>query len=143
LIHRGQVYLITKAGVLYCLDAETGEEKYVERLNSVCWATPLAAGDHVYFFGKDGTTTVIEAGPKFNPVAVNRLWSDEERKARTAAAEKAPENQFPPLPSQGKAAMEAMLSDAVGDVVYGVAVVDGTFVIRTGTELICVRTAKE
>ena len=28
---------------------------------------------------------------------------------------------------------------AVGDVVYGVAAVDGAFYIRTGTELICVR----
>ncbi len=141
-MHRGCVYLLTKAGTLYCLDARTGEEKYAERLNNTCWATPVAAGDHLYFFGKDGKTTVVEAGPKFSPVVVNRLWSDDERKTRAAAAEKAPENQFPPLPKQGKDEMEAMLKDAVGDVVYGVAVVDGTFLIRTGTELFCVRTAK-
>jgi hypothetical protein len=30
----------------------------------------------------------------------------------------------------------------VGDVVYGVAAVDGAFLVRTGTELYCVRQAK-
>ncbi|WP_246539615.1 hypothetical protein [Telmatocola sphagniphila] len=42
----------------------------------------------------------------------------------------------PPLP---KEELEATRYSAVGDVVYGVAVVDGTFFVRTGTELICVR----
>jgi hypothetical protein len=38
--------------------------------------------------------------------------------------------------------MEAMLKDAMGDVVYGVAVVDATFIIRTGNELFCIRASK-
>jgi outer membrane protein assembly factor BamB len=137
--HRGCVYLVTKAGVLHCLDLETGEEHFAQRLGGTCWATPVAAGDQVFLFGKDGVTTVIKAGPKCEKVATNRLWSADDLQARTQAAAKRPENQFPPLPKQGKEQMEQMLKDAVGDVVYGVAAVDRTFFIRTGTELWCVR----
>lgn len=97
-VHRGHVYQLTKAGVLHCLNARTGEEFHDERLNTTCWATPVAAGDHLYFFSRDGMTAVVEAGPKYSVVAVNRLWSDADHKARVAAAEKAPESQFPPLP---------------------------------------------
>jgi outer membrane protein assembly factor BamB len=142
IVHRGFVYQVTRVGILYCLDAATGEEKYVQRLNNICWATPVAAGEHLYFFGKDGKTTVIEAGPQYRVVTINRLWSDEEHAARRTAAEKAPESQLPPLPEQGKAELEVMLKEIVGDIVYGVAVVDGTFLIRTGTELYCVRAGK-
>lgn len=141
-IYRGYVYLVTKTGVLYSLDAKTGEEKHRQRLKSVCWATPVAAGEHIYFFGKDGKTTVIETGPKFRTVAINRLWSDDEIKTRIAEAKNSPESRFPPLPSQGRMGMETMLKEVVGDVVYGVAVVDRTFFFRTGTELICVRVIK-
>jgi len=35
-----------------------------------------------------------------------------------------------------------MRYSAVGDVVYGVAAVDGAFIVRTGTELYCVRETK-
>ena len=61
--------------------------------------------------------------------------------ARTCAKKRA-EDQFPPLPAKGKEEMEAMLADAVGDVVYGAAAVDGAIFLRTGTELYCVRERK-
>jgi outer membrane protein assembly factor BamB len=141
-IHRGYVYLVTKAGMVHCLDLKAGERKYAERLADPCWATPIAAGDHVYFFGKAGITTVIKAGPVFSQVAGNRLWNDDDITVRKKALKDRPEDQFPPLPEQGKKEMEAMLADAVGEVVYGVAAVDGTFLIRTGTELFCIRKSK-
>jgi outer membrane protein assembly factor BamB len=141
-IHRGYVYLVTKAGIVHCLDLKTGEEKYAERLANSCWATAIAAGDHLYFFGKDGISTVIKAGPKFDPVARNRLWSDDDIAARKKALKGRLEDKFPPLPDQGKKEMEAMLADAVGDVVYGAAAVDGSFFIRTSTELFCIRKGK-
>jgi outer membrane protein assembly factor BamB len=142
LVHRGCVYLVTRVGVLHCLDLSTGREHYAERLGGTCWATPIGAGEHVYLFGRDGVTTVIQAGPKFAKVATNRLWSDEDLKTRTEAAARKPESQFPPLPKQGREQMEGMLRDAVGDVVYAVAVVDRTFFLRTGTELYCIRKAR-
>jgi outer membrane protein assembly factor BamB len=147
LVHREHVYFVTKVGVVHCVDLKTGRERYAERLDAPCWATPVGAGDHVYFFGKDGVTTVLKAGPEFEKVAANRLWSEADFAARREEAKKKaavtlpkpPEGKGPgggpPLP---KEELEATPDSAVGDVVYGVAVVDGTFFVRTGTELICV-----
>ena len=150
LAYQGHAYFVTKTGFVHCLDLKTGTERYAERLDDPCWATPVGAGDHVYFFGKDGVTTVLRAGPEFEKVAANRLWSagdfarrQGEAKGKAAAtlpkppAGKGPGG-GPPLP---KAELEAARYSAVGDVVYGVAAVDGTFLVRTGTELICVRAA--
>lgn len=147
LVHRGYAYFVTKTGIVHCVDLKTGEETYAERLDNQCWATPVGAGDYVYFFGKDGITTVIKAGPDFEKVATNNFWSaadfakrrDEAKKKAAATLPKPPEGKGPgggpPLP---KEELEATRYSAVGDVVYGVAAVNGTFVVRTGTELICV-----
>jgi len=150
LAHQGHAYFVTKVGLVVCLDLKTGEEKYAERLGCECWATPVGAGDHVYFFGKDGVTTVLKAGPKYERVATNRLWSAEDFAKRQEEARKKAEETLPkaregkgpggpPLPKEER---EAMRYSAVGDVVYGVAAVDGAFIVRTGTELYCVRETK-
>jgi outer membrane protein assembly factor BamB len=149
LVYQDHAYFVTKSGLVHCVDLKTGEEKYAERLDNQSWATPVGAGDHVFFFGKDGVTTVLKAGPEFVKVAANRFWSSEdfskrrdEAKAKAAATlPKPPEGKGPgggpPLP---KEELEASRYSAVGDVVYGVAAVDGMFIVRTGTELLCVRT---
>jgi hypothetical protein len=113
----------------------------------------ISANDRIYFFGKDGVTTVLQAGPKYKKLATNRLWSDAELQARKEEARKRPENRIPvsfdgsppggkgptPPATLSPAQREAMIAEAVGDVVYGVAAVDGAFYVRTGTELICIR----
>ncbi|WP_020467976.1 outer membrane protein assembly factor BamB family protein [Zavarzinella formosa] len=151
LIHQGHVYFVTKTGVVYCVDLKTGEERYSERLDNQCWATPVAAGDAIYFFGKDGMTTILKAGSKYEKIASNRLWNQDDLDARKEAEKKAvaakaparPEGKGPGGgPPLSKEELEATRHSAVGDVVYGVAAVEGTFFIRTGTELICVRDPK-
>ncbi|MCA9074714.1 MAG: PQQ-binding-like beta-propeller repeat protein [Planctomycetaceae bacterium] len=71
----GCAYFLNKAGVLTCLDLNSGERHYTKRLGCSCWATPMVAGDHIYFFGKNGETHVIRSGPEFERVAVSQLWS--------------------------------------------------------------------
>ena len=151
LIYEGHVYFVTKTGFVHCVDLKTGEERYAERLANPTWATPVGAGGCVYFFGKDGVTTVLKAGAKYEKLATNRLWAADsfaarQEQARKIAAEtmpKRPEGKGPgggpPLP---KEELEAARNSAVGDVVYGVAVGERTFLIRTGTELICIRQSK-
>ncbi|MEZ6132271.1 MAG: PQQ-binding-like beta-propeller repeat protein [Planctomycetaceae bacterium] len=73
MVHQGLAYWVNNVGVLYCFDAETGESVYTKRSGQLCWATPLALGDHIYLFGKDGLTTVIAAGRDFNIIAKNEL----------------------------------------------------------------------
>ncbi|AWM38540.1 outer membrane biogenesis protein BamB [Gemmata obscuriglobus] len=150
-VHQGHVYFVTKLGLVHCLDLKTGAERYAERLDDETWATPVGAGDRVYFFGKSGVTTVLRAGGEFEKLAVNRLWSKEDYAARLDAAKRAAADALP-KPPEGKgpgggppvpkAELEATRYSAVGDVVYGVAAVDRALFVRTGTELVCIRPAK-
>jgi outer membrane protein assembly factor BamB len=130
LAHRDHAYFVNQVGVVCCLDLKTGEERYAERTAGPCWASPLGAGERVYFFGKDGVTTVLKAGPNFEVLATNRLWAEEkatsEKPAKLDAKEKTPEGKEPS-------------AEYLDPIVYGVAVVDGTFFIRTGKALYCVR----
>ena len=42
-------------------------------MNEQHLASPLLAGGRVYFFGKEGKTTVVKAGKPFERLAENRL----------------------------------------------------------------------
>ena len=153
-----QVYLIDKNGILFCLDRDTGKEVFSKRLPNHQWATPISANGKLFLFGKDGVTTILKAGPEWNLIANNRLWSEEDfQKRKDADVLKAKEEEAknpprspgptgrpgrggpgggPPLPP---AELEATRASAVGDVVYGAAAVSGCILIRTGSDLYCVR----
>jgi len=73
LYHRQCVYFVNRSGVAYCVDAKTGRKHWAERLPNSCWASPVAAGDHVFFFALSGETAVIKAGSKWEVVAKNKL----------------------------------------------------------------------
>lgn len=73
IVHDGHAYYTNRAGVLFCLDAETGEPVYTQRLESN-WATPLAIEDRVYIFGRSGETTVLASGGEPEVLAKNQLW---------------------------------------------------------------------
>lgn len=105
LIHHECVYVVNKVGALSCLDLETGNILWTTRIGSSTWASPIAAGDKLYFFGKDGDTTVIQVRPNQRA-------------------------EIPPIVSNNVLAIESR--------VYGVAAINGAFLIRTGRRLICV-----
>jgi outer membrane protein assembly factor BamB len=88
LIHQGHVYFVNKVGVAFCLDLKTGEERWRARLGGEVWASPLAAGDCIYFFGLNGRTFVMRAGAKMEQLAVNEL-SGVERVYGVAAVDRA------------------------------------------------------
>lgn len=65
-VYEGYVYLADEKGVLVCLDAQTGEMQYRERLfASNHRSTPVAANGHIYITGRKGVVYVVEAGPTF------------------------------------------------------------------------------
>lgn len=74
LAHNGHAYFVNRSGVLFCLDLETGKQIYAGRVKSSIWATPIGVGNNVYLFGKDGVTTVVDAGDSFDKKATNTLW---------------------------------------------------------------------
>lgn len=61
-IHGPCVAFVNKAGVVSCVDRTTGAERWKHRLAEATWASPIVAGDRVWFFGKDGSATVLRFG---------------------------------------------------------------------------------
>lgn len=152
----GYVYYVSKSGVLYCLNAETGEELFRQRIGNPCWASAIgvetAGGESlVYFVMKNGEALVLRPGSTFDEVARNRLWDEEQMQAAaTAARRQRAANQVPPQeapPKEGQEAELAKMPEAqvhqmfsYGDpTVYATALVEGCLLIRTGQHLYCVR----
>ena len=72
LVHDGLVYLCRENGMLICLDAKTGKELYSERTTTSGYrASPVYADGKIYLTARDGTVTVVKAGPKFELLATN------------------------------------------------------------------------
>ena len=59
-----------------CLDAKTGEvafgPKRVGELSNI-YASPVGAGGRVYLTGRNGNTLVLERGPEYKVMALNKL----------------------------------------------------------------------
>jgi outer membrane protein assembly factor BamB len=75
LIHDGLVYLCGENGDLTCLDAKTGKEYYNKvRLHRARYrASPVFADGKIYCTARDGTVSVVKAGPEFQLLATNQL----------------------------------------------------------------------
>ena len=76
LIHGGLVYLCGEDSTvgIHCVDAQTGKELYKRRLHSSLYrASAVYADGKVYFTARDGTVSVVKAGPAFELLAENKL----------------------------------------------------------------------
>ena len=65
-----------KSGILSCVDATTGKPHYMaQRIPGLTriYASPIAAGGHIYLTGRSGTTVVIADSPKLKIVATNSV----------------------------------------------------------------------
>lgn len=72
-VYRGRVYALNGANVLLCGDAATGEVLWKLRLKGPFWATPVAAGEHLYFFNQEGIGQVVRLGQEGTLVGENEL----------------------------------------------------------------------
>jgi outer membrane protein assembly factor BamB len=100
LYHDGRLYFISSK-VVNCLDAKTGERIYQSRLDGgrgearadtggrpqrggggggmggQDYSSPVAAGGKMYYTARSGETYVVELGPTFKQLAVNRFAGDD------------------------------------------------------------------
>lgn len=77
LVYDGLVYLAGEKGDFSCLDADTGEEYYRERLSADKQrSTPVAADGKIYLAGRRGTVYVIKAGKELELLAKNELGEE-------------------------------------------------------------------
>jgi len=74
LILRGnQLFGIDDNGMATAWDATSGHAWWNERVGGNYSASPLLAGDRLYFFSEEGKTVVVAAGEKFEKLAENQL----------------------------------------------------------------------
>lgn len=68
------IYFVSdKGGVLTCLDADTGDLVWLERLGGNFSSSPLFADGKLYFCDREGITHVIQPGREFHLLAKNQL----------------------------------------------------------------------
>jgi outer membrane protein assembly factor BamB len=73
--YEGYVYMIKNGGIITCVEAESGEVLYSERLDALgpYIASPIAANGNIYIPSNNGVITVVKAGDKLEILAQNDL----------------------------------------------------------------------
>ncbi|TVP95410.1 MAG: serine/threonine protein kinase [Planctomycetaceae bacterium] len=123
----GKAWIVNRAGVLYRLDLETGEEISAKRTDAGgVWATPLITDEHLYLAGTQGETSVFSLQDG-SLVAHNRLWeSDAAAGAAPGGREGGGVGQGPPLAGRGAT-------------LYSVSAAPPYLIFRRGDRLIAVK----
>lgn len=80
ILHDGHLYFAHEnLGIVYCLNAKTGELVFEERIEPApgqIYASPVMGDGKIYFTGRGGRTVVIAASPKFEKLGENTLESN-------------------------------------------------------------------
>lgn len=66
-------YFVGRLGTLQCVDIHTGTVRWQHRLPGTTWASPLHAAGKLFFFCKDGSVVVLEAGAALKEVGENSI----------------------------------------------------------------------
>lgn len=67
------LYFVNDAGIISCLEAETGKLIWKHRLGGNFSASPIYVDGKLYFLGEDGTMHVLAPGNKFKRFSMNKL----------------------------------------------------------------------
>ena len=126
--HNGYGYWLNTTGALFCVDLANGETVYSQRIKQACWATPVAVGDRIYFFGKEGVVSVIASGSEFKVLAENELFDPDQLPPETT--------QLGEETTEERRRASAMFAKPT---VYGVALSGNQFIARIGNQVFCVR----
>ncbi|QDS97992.1 outer membrane protein assembly factor BamB family protein [Adhaeretor mobilis] len=74
ILREGRLYTVNDQGVAQCLESATGEELWSKRLPGAYSASPLLIDERLYFFNREGLTTVLSTtGKKPEELASNQL----------------------------------------------------------------------
>lgn len=73
LADEGLIYSVSDGGIAMCVDAQTGEVIYKERVGGNFSASPILVGNKIYYTNEAGVTTVIATGRQYKVLAENDL----------------------------------------------------------------------
>ncbi len=68
-----ELYFVSDGGIFSCVNARTGEPYYRERLGGKFTSSPLSADGRIYVCSREGVTSVLKPGQKFEVLAQNKL----------------------------------------------------------------------
>ncbi len=68
-----EIYCVSDTGIVSCLDALTGKQHWRHRIGENYTASPIYADGRIYFFSREGQSTVIRTGKEYAELAVNEL----------------------------------------------------------------------
>lgn len=66
-------YYGTAAGILVCLDAQSGKKLWEHEFESGFYSSPVLVGDRIYVADKDGNVHIVQAGSTFNLIASRKM----------------------------------------------------------------------
>lgn len=69
----GRWFFVNDGGVGTCYDSQTGDQIWKQRLLGKCFASPIAIGEKIYAFGRDGDYHVYKASETFESIAKGEL----------------------------------------------------------------------
>ncbi len=80
-IFRGRIFQVNRLGFAQCLDLQTGQMIWEERLpgrgaRNASWSAPLLAGDRLYVPNQNADVAVLRAGAKFECLATNSIGGE-------------------------------------------------------------------
>jgi outer membrane protein assembly factor BamB len=67
------LYACANSGMLSCFEARTGKMIYKNRLSGNFSASPVAADGRIYFPSEEGDIRVVQAGPNYQVLVVNKM----------------------------------------------------------------------
>ena len=68
-----ELYIVSDAGIVSCLDAVSGVLLWRERIGGNYCASPVFADGRIYFFSREGKTVVLQPGRTCVRLAENHL----------------------------------------------------------------------
>lgn len=73
LVYGQRIYTINDSGIAQCFDTTSGNQLWKKRIGGKFSASPLYADRRIYLCSREGRTTVIAAGDKYQELAQNDL----------------------------------------------------------------------
>jgi outer membrane protein assembly factor BamB len=73
LLHEGLLYYVDDGGILSCVDTQTGEAVYRERLGGKFSSSPILAGDKILIGSREGVVSLVKTGRSFQLLSQNTL----------------------------------------------------------------------
>jgi outer membrane protein assembly factor BamB len=80
-IHEGHIYVLNSDGIAECLNLQTGDTVWAERVKgegakSESWSSMVLAGDKLYVPNRSGDVLVLRASPRFQLLAANSMGNE-------------------------------------------------------------------